>query len=66
MSHPTFRPVSRPRPRSRMRIGLTLGALCALVLGVTTATVKVRLHRARIALRRALAGAIGGQAAGVP
>ena len=37
MSHSTFRPVSRPRPRSRIRTGLTLGALCALVLGVTTA-----------------------------
>jgi len=37
VSHPTFRPVARPRPRSRIRTGLTLGALCALVLGVTTA-----------------------------
>ncbi|WP_460712131.1 ABC transporter substrate-binding protein [Nocardioides dilutus] len=37
MSHPTFRPVARPRPRSRIRTGLTLGALAALVLGVTTA-----------------------------
>jgi cellobiose transport system substrate-binding protein len=36
VSHPTFRPGSRPRSRSR-RTGLALGALCALVLGVTTA-----------------------------
>jgi cellobiose transport system substrate-binding protein len=37
VSHPTFRPVSRPRPRSRFRTGLALGVLGTLVLGVTTA-----------------------------
>ena len=37
MSHPTLRPGSRPRSRSRIRTGLVLGALGALLLGVTTA-----------------------------
>jgi cellobiose transport system substrate-binding protein len=37
VSHPNPRPVARPRPRSRFRTGLTLGALGVLVLGVTTA-----------------------------
>jgi len=37
VSHPTFRPASRLRPRSRIRTGLALGVLSTLVLGVTTA-----------------------------
>lgn len=45
--------------------GLTT-AETAEALGITTITVKVRLHRARLALRRALAPAIDGDDRGVP
>jgi cellobiose transport system substrate-binding protein len=37
VSHPPLRPGSRPRSRSHIRTGLSLGVLATLVLGVTTA-----------------------------
>ena len=37
MSHPNPQAGHRPRPRSRIRTGLTLGVLSTLVLGVTAA-----------------------------
>ncbi|MBI1736679.1 MAG: sigma-70 family RNA polymerase sigma factor [Candidatus Rokubacteria bacterium] len=58
---PPYRAVLVLRDLEGLTTAETAGAL-----GITLVTVKVRLHRARLALRRALAPTLGGHGAGVP